>query len=200
MERTMKTLLFLLVLPALFFVGCVDNSPDLTSSDVQIISQQSNSPNMIKLPSKAGLSVENKFSVTETISGDNGGEMKIKERYIAEDGHTVKIDVKLKIKKNSFPGNADITMTVDDVYAAVSFSPHMVFNKPVELKVKFEGIDLEELALTNGDYDFVFIDDEDNIELVQHDQIDVDEHKGKIKFKKKGKAYLDHFSRYAFVR
>ena len=200
MEQTMKTLLYLLVLPALLFVGCMDNSSDLISSDAEI-TQQSNSSNLIKLQPKAGFSVENTFTVRKTINGDTGGTIKLKKSYFAEDGHKVKIDVKLKVKKNSFSGNVDITMTVDYVYAAVWFSPHMVFDKPVELKAKFEGIDLGKLNLTNGNYDFVFIDDKGNIEPVQHDQIDVDEKKGKIKFHgKNGKAKLDHFSRYAFIR
>jgi len=193
LERTMKTLFSFLVLPALLLMGCADTS-------IAPIESDNHSYQLIKLPPKAGLSIENTFSVTKTINGEKGGTIKLKESYVAEDGHKVKIDVNLKVKKKSFPGDVDITMTVDDVYAAVSFSPHMVFNKPVELKAKFEGINLEDLALTNGDYDFVYIDENGDIELVKHDRIDVDENKGKIKFKKKGKAKLRHFSRYAFIR
>jgi hypothetical protein len=78
----------------------------------------------------------------------------------------------------------------------------MVFNVPVELKAKFEGIDFEQLGVPGGDYDFVYLDEFGNIlELVEHDRIDVDEHKGKIKFRgRKGKAELLHFSRYGFIR
>jgi hypothetical protein len=189
-----KYLIPLALLATLLLFACGDNS-------ISPIETDNHSYQLIKLPPKAGLSIENTFSVTKRINGKKGGSIKLKESYTAPDGHKVKIDVDLKIKKNSFSGNVDITMTVDDVYAAVSFSPHMVFNKPVELKVKFEGINLEELDLTNGDYDFVYIDDEGNIEPVQHDRIDVDENKGKIKFHgRKGKAKLNHFSRYAFIR
>jgi hypothetical protein len=206
---TMRTLLYLLVLPALLLVGCTDTSIVPIESDNQ-------SYQMIKLPPKAGLSVENNFSTTKTINGDKGGVIRIKERYKTEDGHTVKIDVKLKVKKKSFPGDVDITMTIDADYAAVWFFPHMVFDKPVELQAifeginlenldlghtRFEGINLENLGSTSGDYDFVFIDEDGNIELVEHDLIDVDEHNGKIKFHgENGKAKLTHFSRYAFIR
>ena len=206
----MKTLLSLLVLPALLLVGCTDTSIAPIESDNQ-------SYQLIKLPPKAGLSVENIFSITKTINGDKGGQIRIKERYKTEDGHTVKIDVKLKVKKKSFPGDVDITMTIDADYASVWFFPHMVFDKPVELQAKFEGISRENLGSTSGDYDFVFIDEDNNIELVEHDLIDVDEqHKAKkvdtrgiyslyfpinIKFHgKNGKAKLTHFSRYAFIR
>ncbi len=190
----MKYLIPLALLATLLLFACGDNS-------ISPIETDNHSYQLIKLPPKAGLSIENTFSVTKRINGKKGGSIKLKKRYTAPDGHKVKIDVDLKIKKNSFTGVKEITMTVDDVYAAVSFSPHMVFNKPVELKAKFEGINLEELYLTNGDYDFVYIDENGDIELVEHDRIDVDENKGKIKFHgRKGKAKLNHFSRYAFVR
>ena len=190
----MKYLIPLALLATLLLFACGDNS-------ISPIETDNHSYQLIKLPPKAGLSIENTFSVTKRINGKKGGSIKLKESYTAPDGHKVKIDVDLKIKKNSFTGVKEITMTVDDVYAAVSFSPHMVFNKPVELKAKFEGINLEELYLTNGDYDFVYIDENGDIELVEHDRIDVDENKGKIKFHgRKGKAKLNHFSRYAFVR
>ena len=151
---------------------------------------------MTKLPPKAGLYVEHEYFVTKTINGDNGGELKIKESYIAEDGHTVKIDVKFKIKKNSFSGNVDITMTIDDDYAAVWFTPHMVFNKPTKLDAKFEGINLKELELISGNYDFVSIDNNGSIETIDYHEIKVKESNGEIRVKK---AKLNHFSRYAFV-
>ena len=62
----MRTLLSLLVLPALFIVGCMDTTSDLTSSDTQI-SEQSNSPNWVKLNEKEGMSVEHQFSITKNI-------------------------------------------------------------------------------------------------------------------------------------
>ena len=69
----------------------------------------------------------------------------------------------------------------------------MVFDKPVELDLKFEGLDLD---LTTGDYDFIFIDDDGNIEVVAFNAIHVDESQRKIWVTK---ADLPHFSRYAFV-
>jgi len=111
-------------------------------------------------------------------------------------GETVKIDAKLKIKKHAFEGTVDITLTVDDEYAAVSFTPAMVFDIPADLDLKFEGIDLAPLNLATGDYDFVFIDDYGNIEVVEYNALHVDESKSKIWV---SKAKLNHFSRYGFV-
>ena len=186
----MRTALFSFLLSAVLLLGCADTSISPVESD-------SHSYQLIKLPPKAGLSVENTFSVTKTINGDEGGTIKIKESYVAEDGHTVKIDVKLNIKKNSFEGNVDITMTVDDDFAAVNFTPDMVFDKPTTLDVKFEGIDLKELELVTGDYDFVYIDDAGIVEEIEHDGVTVKESNGEIRVKK---AKLNHFSRYGFTR
>jgi hypothetical protein len=186
----MKSLTVLAILAVFLIIGCTDTPIAPIKSDNQSV-------HLIKLPPKAGLSVENEFSVTKTINGDDGGTIKIKESYVAEDGHTVKIDVKLKINKNSYSGEETITMTVDDDYAAVWFTPHMVFSESAKLDVKFEGINLEELELLSGDYDFVFIPDSDPIEEVECSSIQVQESNGKISVKK---AKLNHFSRYAFTR
>ncbi len=76
---------------------------------------------LIQIPPRSGGGPG--FSATETIDGSKGGQIKIKESYVTENGDTVIIDVKLKIKKDYFSGIVDITMTVDDVYTAVKFTP-----------------------------------------------------------------------------
>jgi hypothetical protein len=188
----MKKLIALIIFSFLLPLGCNEES------DVSSSIQEGNRPyQLIKLPPKAGLSVETTFSTTETIDGADGGDLKIKESYVATNGETVKIDAKLKIKKNSFNGIVDITMTIDDQYAAVSFTPQMVFSDPAELNLKFEGIDLDSLNVVTGDYDFVYIDDYGNIELVAYNAIHVNESKTKIWV---NKADINHFSRYGWIR
>jgi hypothetical protein len=187
----MKTLLFSFLFSTLLLIGCADKPTSPIESN-------NHSYQLIKLPPKAGLSVENMISVDKTISGEHGGTIKIKESYVAQDGHTVKIDVKLEIKKNSFSGDdVNITMNVDDDFAAVWFSPHMIFNKPVELTVKFEGIGLNEIESVIGEYDFIYINDTGIFEDVDHNGVIVQENNGTIRV---NKAYLNHFSRYAFTR
>ena len=187
----MKITSITLLLSALFLLSCVD-------IPISPVKNNNHSYPLIKLSPKEGVSIETDFSVTKTIDGDKGGMLKIKESYVGEEGQVVKIDVKLKIRKHSYSGDVDITMTVNAVYATIKFTPHMVFNTPVELKASFKGIDLGELYITKGGYDFVFIDDNGNIEMVEHDGVDVKEWKGEIKLHKN--AYLNHFSRYAFTR
>jgi hypothetical protein len=88
-------------------------------------------------------------------------------------------------------------MTVDDEFAAVSFTPPMVFSIPAELDLKFEGIDLAKLSAITGDYQFVFISDSYAIEQVTYNTMNVDEPEGKLWVKK---ADINHFSRYGWIR
>lgn len=62
----MKTTLTILLLSAPFLVGYVDDSVILTLPETQI-TNQSNSPNRVKLPEKEGMSFENQFSITKNI-------------------------------------------------------------------------------------------------------------------------------------
>lgn len=185
----MKITLTILLLFALFLLGCADTPLSPVKND-------NHSYQLIKLPKKSGMSVETIFSKTKTIDGKRGGRITIYESYVADDGHTVYIYAKLKVKRNSYQGKVDITLTIDDEFAAASFTPAMVFDKPVELSLMFEGIDLEELNLKTGDYDFAFIDDNGNIEVIGYNAIHVNKAKSKIWVTK---AKLLHFSRYAFV-
>jgi len=189
-EKKMKFTLTALLLLAVFLLGCADTPISPIKND------NNHSYQMIKLPKKSGMSVETEFSVTETIDGKAGGTIRLNESYVAEEGHTIYIDIKLKVKRNSFTGNVDFTITADDEYAAVHFSPAMVFDKPVELDLKFEGLNLDSLNLTTGDYDFVFIDEDGNIEIIGYNAIHVNESLGKVWVTK---ADIPHFSRYAFV-
>lgn len=186
----MKTTLWTLLLSAILLWSCADtpNSPIESGRD---------SYQLIKLPPKSGLSVETIFSKTELIDGEEGGEILIKEVYIAADGHEVKIDAKLDIPQNAFTGVVYITFSIDDEYAAASFSPHMVFDEPVKLQMKFDGMDLKELNLKGQNYDFIYIDDNGKTETVEHAGIKVDNSGGQITL---SNAFLNHFSRYCFTR
>lgn len=190
----MKSTFLTILVTAALLVGCTD-SPLSPPDSPQ--GQDNHSYKLIKLPPKSGFSVETTFSVSELIDGEKGGDIKIKEEYIAADGHKVKIEGKLHIKKDAFVGTQLITFKIDDEFAAAEFSPGMTFDVPLELDLKFEGMDLSALALEEGDYDFVYIGDDGHIETIQNNGLHVKEDKGKIWV---NKAELNHFSRYAFSR
>ena len=190
----MKTLLFSFFLLAFLLLGCNEAPVQPEESEDPVI-QSEEEYELIQIPARAGGGAG--FAVTETIDGSKGGQINIHEHYITVDGDTVKVDVKLKIKKDCFSGNVDITMTVDDVYTAVLFSPEMVFDKPLELDFKYKGLDPDKLNLTSGNYDFLYIDDNGNTETILSDGVVVKEQNGEISVKN---AMLGHFSRYAFIR
>ena len=172
----MKTLLFLSLLLVLLF-GCMDNSSDLTSPDVQI-NQQSNSPNWIQLPDKEGMSVENKFSVTEYIDVENGGELIIDETYSGGPYGEVKVIAKFKIYENTVPEPLMVTMTIDNESGAIGFSPSTIFNRPSDLYVKFEGLDLSNVDPDN--VQFINQTPDNNVYPVQYESLDIDVSSGII--------------------
>ncbi|MFC2103461.1 hypothetical protein ACFLSS_03425 [Bacteroidota bacterium] len=186
----MKTILFTLLLTAAFLLGCADTT-------VSPPDPESKSYELIKLPPKSGLSVETAYSQTVTINGEVGGEIEIEESYFSAGGQTVEIYAQIIVPPNAFTGDLPITMTVDDEYAAVWFTPHIVFNNPVKLKMSFTGIDLDELMLVSWKYDLLYIDDDGTTEVVGHDEVQVIESQGAIRVHN---TYLNHFSRYSFTR
>lgn len=191
LEYKLKTFLSFFLLLALIFLGCAETG-------VSPLDPENKPYELIKLPPKSGgLTVENTYSKTEIINGQIGGTIEIDESYIAADGHTVKMYARITIPENAFKGEVPIEMTIDDEYAAVWFSPHLIFDIPVELKMSFKGIDLEELILVNGQYYLLFIADDGSYEVVEYDEVQVIESQGEIRVQK---AYLQHFSRYGFTR
>jgi len=187
----MKSAVFSFLLLVLLLLGCNETpiQPEVPVVPVEPIYE------IIQIPPRAGGGPS--FSATEIIDGSKGGYIKIKESYITVNSDTVEIDVKLKIKKNCFSGNIEITMTVDDVYTAVKFTPEMIFDKPVELDVKYKGLDPDQLNFPSGNYEFIYEDDEGNNETVPSYGVTVNAELGEIRVKK---AKLSHFSRYVFIR
>ena len=190
----MKSALFSFLLLVFLLPGC-NETPIQPEEPVEPLEPAEPTYELIQIPPRAGGGPG--FSATETIDGSNGGYIKIKESYITIDGDTVEIDVKLKIGKDCFSGIVDITMTVDDVYTAVKFTPEMVFNKPIDLDVKYRGLDPDQLILTSGNYDFLYIDDNGDTEIIPTNGVVVNAELGEIFVKK---AKLSHFSRYVFIR
>jgi len=162
------------MLTALFFGGCADTpvSPIQNNDDL--------SYQLFKLPKKSSRSVGSIFKVTKKIDGEIGEQIILDESYVAAEENTVYVYAKLTEKENSYQGYAETTLTLDDDVAASSFTPPMVINVPFELRLTFEGLDPEGLNLTTGDYNFVFIDDNGNIEMVTFDAIHIDESRDKI--------------------
>lgn len=186
----MKKAIFFFLLPLLLLIGCAE-------SPVSSNTPENDNYSLVKLPPQSRLSVETVFSKTELIDGAVGGKIKLKEYYWTNDGEKVKIDAELTIPKNAFTGSVNITMKIDDDYAAASFEPSMAFDKPLEFEFKINGLDLSQMGFEPGTYNFIYVADDGSIEEVLNDGIEVDNH---LKGLTVHKARLNHFSRYAFSR
>jgi hypothetical protein len=186
----MKFAIFSLFLSAVLLLGCTDSPISPTEPDNQ-------SYQLIKLPPKSGMSVETVYSKTELIDGQTGGDIRIKEYYFTDNHQIVKIDAKLTIPKNAFTGSVNITMAIDDEYAAVSFGPSMVFDQPLEFDLKINGLDSSVLTSSSGSYKFIYVADNGSTEDVANDGVDLDD---MLKGLTVHNAQINHFSRYAFTR
>ena len=184
----MKTLLSLLVFSALLFVGCMDNSPDLTSTGAQI-DQQSNSPNWIKLPADPGqgFGVETEYIAEKLIKGKDGGEIKLNVK-IKRPGHEFgdfEIKVKVKVEKHSFPDNEErlftITMGPEYAYLNISPSPNTLY-KHVIVDWEIKGIDVS--YISPDTFDFFFIGDNNEMLETSKLKLKIDYNKHKIQLKK----------------
>jgi len=183
----MKIILFLLVFSTFLFVGCMDDSSDLTSPDTQI-TQQSNSPNWVKLPGDLGqdFGVEKEYSAQKLINGKHGGYIKLRFK-IKRPGHKFGdfvIKAKVKIQKHSFPDKEDrlftITFNPDNAYLNISPSPNTLY-KHIKVDWEIKGIDVSDIDPDT--FDFIYIGD--NTEILEtvklHLTVDYNKHKIKVK-------------------
>ncbi len=185
----MKIILFLLVFSTFLFVGCMDDSSDLTSPDTQI-TQQSNSPNWVKLPGDLGqdFGVETEYSASKLIEGKKGGVIKLNVRihqHGSKFGNHFVVKAKVKVQKHSFPDDEDrlftITMDPDNAYLNISPSPNTLY-KHITVDWEIKGIDVSDI---NPDtFDYIYIGDNKDILETFKEQLTVDYDKHKIKVKK----------------
>jgi hypothetical protein len=187
----MKTLLSLMVVSLLFWTGCQESS-----SIVEPETVQTSAPNWIELPKNTSQSssIEMEFSASENIDGNSGGEIKLDRNYYGPNGK-VKIIAKLKFDKGSFNGTKLITMIVDDVNGTVTYSPSMNFDKPAELYLKLEGLDLS--GINPDDIDFVYFSPSGTYGPITYKEIKVDIQSGTLELKD---GLIPHFSRFGFCR
>jgi len=185
----MKTTLTTLLLSTLLLVGCMDDSSDLTSPNVQI-NQQSTSPNWVKLPGNPGqgFSVETVYSASKLIKGDKGGTIKLKVRlhqHGNEFGNHFEVKVKVKVEKHSFPDDEErlftITMDPDYAYLHISPSPHTLY-KHVTVDWEIKGIDVSNIVLDN--FDYFYVSDNNVVLTTVNHQLTVDYKKHKIRVHK----------------
>ncbi len=187
----MKSLFFSLFFSALLiFAGCSDNTTGVnqpTTSNKKII----------KMLPKKGFNLGLQLSKSQRINGEQGGSILLIGDENSSDGNNVFYAADLQIPSGAFLGSVDFTITTDPQDAAIIFTPHMVFLRPLNLDLTFSDLDLSQIDLSNGNVGFYYVDDNDNYTPVENDGVHVNISTGTISVKN---AQINHFSRYAFAQ
>ena len=189
----MKLVLSSLFIVILFLMGCESNT-DL-STNLSTNGIESLPPPLISLPGKSAAYQDSVFSVSATINGSAGGTLILDKYYISNTGGTVTIYARLDIPANAFSGTQVITMTVDQYYAALQFTPALTFSQTLLLDQEFEGINLTGIPV--GNIDFAFVRLNNTIERLEKETKTVIPLGGILSVEN---AQLRHFSRYGWVR
>jgi len=165
----------------------MDNSSDLTSPDEQI-TNQSTSPNWVKLPGDLGqgFGVETEYFASKLIKGKKGGHIKLKVK-IKRPGHEFGdfvVKAKVKVEKHSFPDEEErmftITMDPDNAYLNISPSPNTLY-KHITVDWEIKGIDVSEIDPET--FDYLYVGDNNEILTTENQKLTVDYDKHKIKLK-----------------
>ena len=195
----MKTLVWGLLLLSVFLIGCKDTSNIIDPIGTSLSPQYNKITNfdyeLIPLPPKSPLWSDSIFTISKMIDGKVGGRIIMEKYYIADNGDSIIIFADLRIPAGAFRGTETISMTVDDEFAAIHFLPSMVFADTLHLFQSFKGLDLCNYG--TGTLDFVFIDDEGNIELIKKNGLQLILPHGFVRVQN---ALLLHFSRYGWIR
>jgi hypothetical protein len=133
--------------------------------------------------------------VSKVIDGRIGGALIIDFQYYTSPKDTVTINASLIFPPGSFDGLIEILMVLDNKIGTISFYPHMVFNIPALLNLKYDGINLSDININS--IDFVYQNDDGLIEQVNYKSIMVLPEQGYLGLID---ASLDHFSRYGWTR
>ncbi len=183
----MKKIILTLAIAGLFLFGCSDVgvNPNMPAN---------NNQNNTTLNKKGllNLDLDSPFSVTQTINGAEGGTISLDKSWLLGSA-----SASLFFPPNSFEGTETITMTVDPLTASVSFYPHMVFERRLNLDLSFQGLDLVSMNLDSHKVDFYYESDDGLLSLIKNNGVDVDVSTGTLSVKNAG---LYHFSRYIFAK
>ncbi len=185
----MKITLTTLLLSTLLLVGCMDNSANLTSPDVQS-TNNSTSPNRVKLPGDNGLdfSDESEYSASKLIKGHKGGTIKLKVRlhqHGSEFGDHFEIKAKVKVEKHSFPDNEErlftITMDAENAFLNITPSPNTLY-KHITVDWEIKGLDVSDINPET--FNFFYVGDSNEMLETSKQELTVDYIRHKIKVKK----------------
>ena len=218
-DNKMRFLITISLASLLLFFGC-DNGSDLTSPFSESYNQQQKIASDFTLsenghtrnpyldrpkeypPGSDSVFVAFKLPASEipnlvksqVIDGDKGGIIDFNYQYTTRKGNTINISAALDFPSGAFDGEKEISMVFNNENATISFYPHMVFNKPVELVTLYTGLDLS--GHNPDSVDFIFQNFDGTTENLDYEYVIMNISTGTIAAED---VQLPHFSRYGFV-
>ena len=184
----MKITLTTLLLSALLLVGCSDDSSFLTSPESEF-TQQSNSPNWVKLPTNlgSGFSIETTYSSSKMINGQDGGMISL-DVIIPRPGNELgdyESHIRVFVEKESFPDqeNRLFTITLDPDYALLNITPSpSTLLKHIRIDWTLKGIDVSQIDPDT--FGFIYVGDNSEILETENQVLQLNSIRNWIKIKK----------------
>jgi hypothetical protein len=187
----MKKLLSITAIFLMFLVGCSNEQNNITAPTTGI-------NELSKGEAVTTSFSEPIVSVSQLIDGAVGGWITLSKSYLNEQGRLMSVDASVFFPQGSFEGQTTITMTADFSSASIEFYPSMQFNKWLSLNLWYQNLSLNQMGYGSNDkVDFVYFDDDGNTYPIVSKSVSMNYHQGSLKV---NNAWLNHFSRYGFVR
>jgi hypothetical protein len=184
----MKYYLMIPVLAIFILAGCAKENSIMGP----LSPQKQSTVHWLKLTQSTSLSIENTFSVSESIDGNKGGSIELTQ-YFKNNGQIASVSANLTIPKGAFKGTEIISYTVNTEAAGIEFSPNTLnFTKSLSLDLTFTGLKISRYKASDLSFSYL---DGSNIVPVTSNYVNVDTKKGLLVVLG---AQISHFSRYGW--
>ena len=187
-----KLKLFALVLMLPFLFACQEESSLVGPEKV---SASSSEPNWISLPSSDASQLKKVFSVTELITVQSGGVIRLDEAYEGGPFGNVSLSAEIKFAPGTINEDTYFTMAFDDEAGVITFSPSCTFNNEAPLTISLKGINLNDVD--TDEIGFVYYDANGEYVEVDSKRLWAKTIDGSLGILQ---AQIPHFSRYGFTK
>ena len=178
--------LSVLMLLAIFVIGCTDKSNMLSSVDnITGNNEAVTNPSFIELLPANNQTIKKDVAVSKTIYGDQESLLEINTGYAGGPFGWISITANARFQRYSFTGSRYVTMSISDNNGTASFSPSGTWALPVIYNLTIQGIDLSVYMASDGNY-----------YKAKYQSLYIEKQSGKIQLIN---AELPHFSRWGFI-
>lgn len=187
--------LSVLMLLAIFVIGCTDKSNMLSSVDnITGNNEAVTNPSFIELLPANNQTIKKDVAVSKTIYGDQESLLEINTGYAGGPFGWISITANARFQRYSFTGSRYVTMSISDNNGTASFSPSGTWALPVIYNLTIQGIDLSNV--NPATVTFVYMASDGNYYKAKYQSLYIEKQSGKIQLIN---AELPHFSRWGFI-